>query len=450
MKYRMTVLLLLFATFAVSAADEDFKIQLSGWSYSRERKTITGSNRITGNLTLKNTSGGALADVKVTLVFTTGMGEKLGQPISKAVGALKAGETQKVTLVEQQIPVFGGYEVTVEFNGGKEEWFANSDTGQPQPKAGNVKGAASVVVLGREATQDRSGRFTGTVRVKNEGTVEAKGVTITITFFDQKKRTMKEWSSKLGTGTLAAGAEQKIPFTCADAPRNHNGYEINVKCEETSAEQQFSGGDFTNAEDVEIAKYSFKRDPKTKDLQVSAKVRNGFKQPVDAVKLTATFLDGKKKEVKKYVYDVPGQLAPGEIKPIDFTIPAVPAYEAFEPAIAYKKSDAPAAQAGPAKLEGAFKNQPEVEVIFTDALPKDDKSVTLAGAMRNGKNVPVKDVVITVTFLKADESELTVAEKTLTDVVRPGEERNFIMKAASAAGFAKYSFKFKFTELGTK
>jgi len=429
--------------------EEAYKAEVSGWSYTRSRKTVTSSNRVTVYFTLKNVSKTALNDVAVTVTFNTGTGEKAATPVTKKIGALKPGESQKVDEVSDFVPAFSAYTIVVQYGSGtKEEWFANSDTGQPQPKnKAPLQGAASVVVLGREVNHDRSGRFAGTVRVKNEGTAEAKNLKITITFYDQKKQKIHEWSGKLGAGTLAGNAEQNIPFLCPTSPRVYGGYEIKVGCDDVPPEQALAGGDFTNAEDVELGKVVFKRsDPKSKDLEVSAALRNGLKTAAEQVKVTLTFLGPKKKELKKHVFEMPGQLQPGEIKPIEFSVPGVPAWEAYEPAVSYKAIAAAEPKPASGKIAAAkFQNTKDVEIVFTDVVTNDDKSVSLAGAMRNGRDAAVKDVVISVEFTKADGSVQTTAEKTITDVVRPGEERNFVVKAPKAAGFANYSFKFKYS-----
>jgi hypothetical protein len=165
------------------------------------------------------------------------------------------------------------------------------------------------------------------------------------------------------------------------------------------------------------------------------------------VKLTLAFIGPKKKELKQFVYELPGQLQAGEIKPVEFTVPNVPQWEAFEPGMKYKAGAgaAPAAPVATGKIVLAkFTNAKDIEIMFTDVVTNDDKSVTLAGAMRNGRDAPVKGVVIMAEFTKTDGSTLTKAEKTITDVVKPNEERNFVVKAPGAAGFKDYSFKFKY------
>ena len=59
--FRSLAIVIVLAAFNIAATAEEaadapannYKIQLSGWSYGRERKTITGSNRVTATLTMK-------------------------------------------------------------------------------------------------------------------------------------------------------------------------------------------------------------------------------------------------------------------------------------------------------------------------------------------------------------------------------------------------------------
>ncbi|HYG76149.1 MAG TPA: hypothetical protein VEK08_14185 [Planctomycetota bacterium] len=444
---------------AIFAADDDsYKVHVYSWSYGRERKTITSSNRVTANFMIKNVSQENLNDVTLTITYMEGLGNKLEkQPPAQKIALLKAGEAKKIQMVGDFIPIFGSYDITVQYNGNKkEEWNSTSDVGQPNPKNGEpIKGIANVVVAGKELTPDRSGKFAGKVRVRNDGTVEAKNLKIVVTFFDAKKKQMGDpVIEKLGNGTLPGGADEQIPFVLSKAPRTYGGYELNVTCDDTSIETQLSGGEFSKSKDVEFAHYKFQRaDPKSADLKVAAQVRNGFDIPVDQVKLTLIFMNAKKKELKRYTHEIKGQLKPGEIKPFEFTVPGLQTYDAYEQQVNFNKVDgsgAPVAKNSDTKIEAAkFQNTPNVEVIFTESLTNDDKSVSLAGAMRNGKSGPVKDVVISVTFKRPDGSESTT-EKTLSDVVRPGEERNFVMKVPNAAGFASYGFKFKYSEVEPK
>jgi|GEM_PF-1816278 len=446
------IIALLLAAAAHAVEDDSYKLHVYGWSYGRERKTITSSNRVTGSLQIKNVSAKDLSDISISISYTTGLGEKIGEPITKQIGALKAGASQKVNIVGDFIPVFTGYEMTVQYDGKKkEEWLSTSDVGQPLPKNGEpIRGTASLVVLGKEAGPDRSGKFGGAVKVRNEGTIEAKNVRISITFYDAKKLRIKECNEKLGTGILAGGAEESIPFSIAGAPRNYAAYELKVNCEDTSVETALAGGEFTSVEDVEFAKFSFKRDDaKKSDLKVEAQVRNGFKVPADHVKLTLTFFGAKKKELKRFTYELPGSLKPGEIKPVAFTVSELPGYDGFEQAVAYGRTDGPPASSAKKPEAPKFQKTKDLEIIFTDVETNSDQSVTLSGAMRNGKATRIKDVAVTVAFVKADGSTLT-SDSTVPGILGSGEEQTFSLTAPGAGGFKNYSFSFKYVELDGK
>ena len=452
MKLNPYLLLLLVLTAASVAGAENepepYKVHVYGWSYSRERKTITGSNRVTANFNLKNVSEVALDEVKLALTYYTGMGEVVSGPFKRDVGTLKAGEVRKLAIAGEFIPIFNAYTIVLEYKGGKEEWRANSDIGQPDPKSGVLlKGVANVVILGREAGADKFGRFAGTLRVQNEGTVEAKNVKFIVTFYvgDNKKQKLKECSGTLGRGSLAGGMEENIPFAVPDAPRGYTGYEIRVACDDSGADTAATSIEFTNAEDVEFAKIAFKRGKtKNEGVKVTAQVRNGLALPVNNVKLTLVFRGPGKKELKRFPYALPGELKPGEIKPVEFTLPELPDFVAFEPEVAYDRVGAPSK---PAAAEAPkFKNLPELEVIFTEAhANSDDKSVSLLGVLRNGRNVAIKDVAVIATFTMP-KGDPVQGEKLLTDITQPGETRNFVLKAAGAAGFSSYTFQFNSAE----
>ena len=446
--------LLLWSCTQASDAGNSFKVQLSEWSYGRIRKTVTSSNRVVGNLTVKNSSDVALKNVALVVLYTVASGEKAADPVKKTIGDLKAGETRKIEVVGDFVPAFEAYEMTVTYDGGgKESWFSSSDVGQPQPKNTElIKGIANLVILGRDGGIDKTGKFNGSVRVRNEGSVEAKNVKFVLTFFDAKKQKIGEVSDKLGAGKIAGGAEVNTPFSANNCPRTSTSYVIKVVCDDTPPE----AADFTGIEDVEFAKFAFKREPKSPDVNVSAQVRNGFTCPVEHATLTLSFTNAAKKEVKSFSYEVPGRLEAGETKPVDFKVPGLPAYEAYDQKISYAKLDgaaapaaAPAAQAAPAssgKLEvPKFKNSDDVEVIFTSASTNDDKSVLLIGALRNGKAAAVKDVTIIVTFTMPSGEPLE-GQKTLSDVIQPGEQRNFVLKTPAAAGYKEYSYKFTSAE----
>src|SRR5438874_12798957 len=93
-------LILAYGFGAYAAEDDTYTIHVYSWSYGRERKTITSSNRVTANFMIKNVSTENLNDVTLTLTYNAGLGDKIDkQPPQKKIGALKAGEMQKVAIV---------------------------------------------------------------------------------------------------------------------------------------------------------------------------------------------------------------------------------------------------------------------------------------------------------------------------------------------------------------
>jgi hypothetical protein len=457
MKFKVLCGLLLLSCVPMLQAVEDpdaYKLHVTGWSYGRERKTITSSNRVTANFNLKNVSQSDIKDVLLTLSYFTPMGEKVNEkPITATVDAIKAGESRAIKMVGDFIPIFAAYGIEVKYAGSSqpELWRCSSDIGQPEPQNGEtIKGVASVVILGKEGGLDRSGKFAGKVRVKNEGSVEAKNLKITVTYFDAKKNKAGEWTGTLGKGMLGAGVEQAIDFVAANAPRSLGGYELKVGCDDTSVEGSLAAIEFTKDENVEFAKFHFKRaDPKSKDVQVTAQVRNGFSMAVDNVKFTLVLLGVKKKELKRFTYEHPGELKAGEIKSVDFTMPVLPNFDTFETSVDYKRIDnKPAVAAAPVAPAPAakFDKTNDVEVIFTDVVTNEDKSVSIVGALRNGKATPVKDVCVTVTFAMSGGDPI-IAERTLTDVIQHEQERKFVIKSPNTAGFQMYSFKFKYANV---
>ena len=434
-----------------NAPEVETTFKISDWTYGRERKTITGSNRVTASITVKNATKTVLADVGATLTYTTGLGEKVAGPLHQKAGALKPGESKTLTFVAQLVPAFQGYTISMQFNGNKEEeWFGNSDTAQPEPKSGPMKGEANVVILGKEASVDKNGTFSGTLHLKNDGTEEAKNLKIFVTFYDMRKKKIKEWNAPLGSGSLAGSTEQNIPFTMTGAPKNFGGYSIKLNNDDAAPEAALSGGDFSNKEDVEFAHFKFTRlEAAGSPYKVEVQCRNGLKFAVDHVKLEMIFFGAKKKEIKRLSHEAPGSIAAGEIKDVVFEIPGLPAYEEYEQQISYGKAGAAPKKVPVAVATGElkFQKKPDVEVVFGLLSVNADKVMELKGAVRNGKSAAVKDVIIHIGFVKADGSEFTSVDRTLPSTLKPGDEKEFTIYSDKAASAANFTFSFKFTEV---
>jgi hypothetical protein len=440
----MTCLLLALAAATLAAAGaenlpDEFKMSVSGWSFTRERKTINSSNRVTATFTVKNVTKATVEELKFTAILQTGTGEVVGTLGRKEVDPLKPGDSRRVTMVGDFIPIFSSYRVLVEYKGGREEWRANWEYGQPEPKESQlIKGLAVVSLLGQEADVDKRGRFGGTMRVQNEGTLEAKQLKYVFTFLDNKGQKITECTGLLGDGSLAGGTEKNIPFTVPDSPRGFANFRVNVVHKEAAAATAL---DFAYIADVEFAKIIVLRGQnKTDPVKITGQVRNGLAVSVDQVKISLAFRGPKKVELKRLTSTLPAALKPGEVQPVEFTLPDLAEFVSYEPGVEYVKLD----QGGVAVPAEApkFKNLPEIEVIFTQAKTEEDKSVTLLGAMRNGRDAPIKDVCITVTF-SMPKGPAVEGKKLLAGIAQPGEVMNFVLKTPAAAGFSNYTYNFK-------
>lgn len=433
--------------FACHAEDEAV-FRVSNWQYGRERKTVTGSNRVTGEFNLKNATKSPVTDLIVTVNYTTGLGESVIAPIVQKVGTLKAGESKPMKFVQEFVPIFQSYSIIMKFNGGKsEEWYSSSDVAQPEVKGALIKGEANVLILGKEAAVDKNGVFKGTIHLKNDGTEDAKNLMVFVTFYDLNKKKVKDWSGPLGKGTLAGGADENIAFTVPGAPRNYGGYSIRLNNDEAPPEAALSGGEFSNASDVEFAHFKFTHGSGTA-MKVDAQCRNGLKDAIDHVKLDIVFFGNKHKEVKRFSHEIPGPVGAGEIKDVRFEIPSLPAYEEYEQQITFAKAGMSKPKAAPAPSAVLkFEKKPEVEVIFGPIATNADKVIEIKGAVRNGKSAPVKDVAIHVMFLKAG-TEVTTVDRTMNTTLKPGEEKEMTIYSPQAVGATDYIFSFKFIDLG--
>src|SRR5207249_2605903 len=107
----------------------------------------------------------------------------------------------------------------------------------------------SLEVLGTEASYDRWKNLAGAIRVANRGTVEARGVKLTATFYDAKRKKLWDWTGPLGKGLIEANSEQNVAFMVPNkSGKMSASYELRVGCD-NAPEAVLSGSDFTNVED---------------------------------------------------------------------------------------------------------------------------------------------------------------------------------------------------------
>lgn len=450
-----------------AAAEAEYRIRVENWNYSRERKTITGSNRVTLMFTLANRGKEALANVRVEIELLSELGQPIGQRFVENAGGLAVGATQQIKQVQQFVPAFGSYRIEAVYrspdasDGGKEireRWRGIAAEAQPQPESAKLaEGRAQVAVIGQDANLDGWKRLNGQVCVRNQGDQEATDLKITVEFLGPPKKgaeaaVLSAWTEKLNPAKLAGGAEKNFPFQSPKpAPPGWASWRIRVACAEMAGERAMGGGAFRNVNDVECAYFDFKR-AANRELNVSCRLRNGKELPVSGLSVTLRFFKKKgekREEVGKFVYAADGELKSTAEKALTFTLKEVPDFDAFEHELAFVEAMNPAENApitSPAIKKPKFTEAQEVEALLDEFLDRDDGLAVLA-KVRNGRAQDVQKVVVRVRFLRADGSELTTAVKELPGTLAPGEIRNFVIQAKGAKGHAHYESDVRYVEI---
>ena len=431
------------------------KVAIEKWVYSRERKTIKSSNRVIVNFAVKNVTDKALKGVSVQVTLFSGLGQKVAGPLRQNLGSIKPKGKAAARVSANMVPAFGAYEVVVSYPGGKETWYSNSDRGDPKPKAtGLAENTARVVVVGHEVAANRAGQLAGQVRVRNEGSLEAKDVKVQVTYWAAgrggKRVKIGEWTGKLGNGKVPAGKEIVVPLRVPRrVPRSMKTFEIRAICAEAGMEAQMSGGEFANISDLEAAHWQFKRSGnKQQDLDVSCDVRNGLKGAARDIRLNISFYKtdkGKRKKVKSFAHTMKGPLKAGEVAPATFTVKGMPSYDGYECAFEYGTGSQEQA-AAKKPVAPTFRKMKAVEVIYKEVTTRDDGTVMALCAARNGLAHQVKDVAVTFRLLKQDGSLLKEAKKILSDPLLPGEDASFVIRVPGGKGFASYDSRVTFVQ----
>jgi hypothetical protein len=429
------------------------RVAIEKWVYSRERKTITSSNRVIANFSVKNVSGKVLEGVSVQVTLISGLGEKVAGPMKQDLGSIKGQASAAAQVSANMVPAFGAYEIVVSYQGGREIWYSNSDTANPQPKPkGLAENTARVVVVGQEVGPDKANQLSGQVRVRNEGALEAKDVKLQVIYWgaDKAGKRVKigEWTGPLGNGKVPPGKELTVPVKVPGrVPVGMNTFEIRALCPETALEAQMSGGEFANVKDLEAARWQFKRvGDKQQDLEVSCDVRNGLSADARDIRLNIDFIsteNGKRTKVKSYAHALPGVLKGGEVTRATFTVKGLSKYDGYECSFEYGTGEAHAAKK---PVAPQYQNKATVEVLFKEVTTTDDGTVMAVCSARNGLDHQVKDIAVTFRLLKQDGGVLKQAEKKLEDPLLPGEEASFVVRVPNGKGFVNYDSQVTFVQ----
>lgn len=442
--------------FSAEEGVEEARVAIEKWVYSRERKTINSSNRVIANFSVKNVSGKSLEGVNVQVTLISGLGENVAGPLKQALGSIKPQGVAAAQVSANRVPAFGAYEIVVRYQGGEETWYSNSDTTHPQLKSkGLTQNTARVVVVGQEIGSDRTNQLAGQVRVRNEGSLEAKDVKLLVIYWGADKAGQKvkmgEWAGPLGNGKIPPGKEQTFAVRVPGrVPVAMKAFEVRVVCSETASEAQLSDCELAYAKDLEAAHWKFKRvGDKQQDLEVSCDVRNGLNVELWDVRLNIDFIsneNGKRTKVKSHAHALNAPLKSSAIVPTSFTVHGLPKYDGYECSFEFGAGEARAAVKKPVAPQ--YQNKAAVEVFFKEVTTADDGTVMAVCSARNGLDHQVKDTVVTFRLLRQDGGVSKQAEKKLEDPLLSGEETSFVIRVPDGKGFVSYDSQVTFVQNG--
>jgi hypothetical protein len=230
--------------------------------------------------------------------------------------------------------------------------------------------------MGRQVSQDsRTKQHKLYLRVKNLGDQPATSCAVTVEFLDQRGGVVAKWDRKIGDGTVAGGLEQTFEYPITVQVPGHAAYRVKLSVAQKSDEELLSGGEFTSAEEIELAHFKFARKPPNRTLEITAEVRNGKKTPVPnpTVVLLLTDKSTPPKVVKRVPLEITGTLKPGEKRPVQLSVPDVPAFGGYSYEVEYAEktettfkpvsAQVAAGKAGVARVD--ISRGPAGELVFT-------------------------------------------------------------------------------------
>jgi hypothetical protein len=347
---------LLFCISALCLGQEVKAPEFTKYEFIRERI----GHKVIVEGTMLNRTGADLADVKLTTIYYDGSRELRR---SKTVKLAKVGMGAKVdfTIETEQVPNITKYELYVEY--GTTTHLYMGDEKAPMPALKKAAPATLTVVSSKDV---RPASFPGDVvlamTVKNDGGHEAEEPTAVVTF---KVRGESQTVRVRLDRAVAAGSEDTFEVVIPGLD-TYTGYE---------ARATFLAVDGPRPADPPAgAKELVVRSLRMVRLadgtgRISGTFKNGL--PVTAGEVAATFYVGK----TEVPFQLPGTIAPGELRPFEFYLPTCPGFE------------------GGGGYDVAFKEAPKAEAAAAARTATSKKTGTRAVETRQVKlpPVPVKD-----------------------------------------------------------
>jgi len=429
-------------------------IALKKWVMSRMRI----GKKIEVQFNLENGRKAALRDLRGRLVFYEPLGGKLREGNWTRLGRAEPGRPLPVTLVVGNVPDFGSWEMDLSFRAPdateRFTYFGTSPWDPPQLKTDELlEGSAQAMILGYELDDLKGRRPTLTVRVRNAGAREAREVKICVEFVDKKGKTVSSETVGLDKGgTLEAGETRVFKTPLRKVPGSYGGYRVKALNADVSIEEALSGGEFTSAATVQVAHVKLERldAPKPKaprPLRVSAEVKNGTAAPVADCEVVFVFTEklGGGGAVLRRPEKLAGELAPGAVKPVSFTLERPPAFGGLTYEIEYAEAGGADAMTFPPltrKVAAGGVGVSSVRAKYDGKVAVFDATVTSRAA------VECTEVVVRFTLTKAKGGkQVPVARGSgRLRTIAAGASRQVMVRVEAPDGFEKYSFQVNYTD----
>ncbi len=332
-------------SFVLCAEKTGAVLEVSKWKQERHRLGVgegtLNHQTVVTEFELRNTWDRSAENLQARVHYLAANGESIFLTEWKQGGTLSLGKAKTFSFSNSPVLAFSSCEVEVRGNGGGEDlvqiFFSNTpgetpafiSDGNPSKEEGRL------IVLGKEM-EGASGKAPPvlTLSVKNIGAGEVQEAEAQIVFVDKKGKELFSQKQKLGDGKIAPGHLLVLHIPLQKKPGlDIKNFKVNVSYKDGDsrpAEEQLSGGTFTEEACLEMAFFSFKREG-ANGLVVAAKVRNGFPEAMPAAHAKLALFCGSGKGQAQQI-SVPFDLPPlksGEVRPIEIRAKQVPPVESF-------------------------------------------------------------------------------------------------------------------------
>jgi hypothetical protein len=343
------LLLLLLTPAAPAAGGEQPVVTLSDWKLERFRYGQGDKipKKVEAHITVTNKADRQIRDLRSKLTYLDSTGETVKETTMQFAAFLDPGKGHVFHFVDGFVPAFEAYEMLLEYQieGKKHNFLYRSPDPTSLPVLWDnepVKGAARLVILGREVSGDAKGGHKLYLRLRNLGDRDATGTKVIVEFRTENGREIGTWKKGLDDGIVPAGKEKVYRLPIDLKVGAYHSYVVRLDTPTQDEETLLAGGSFTNAEEIELAEFKFTR-LAARELSLEAKVRNGTKKQVAGPEVVIRLTDKATppKVLKEIPFEVPGALAPGEIRPVALRVPDCPPFGGYSYEVSYAERTAP-------------------------------------------------------------------------------------------------------------